>query len=71
MRKLAQPFLWIVLVIAVFPQVAEARIYDPSTGRWMQRDPAGYADGGNLYQFVRSDPVGRQDWDGRLSINCV
>lgn len=71
MRKLAQPFLWIVLVLAVFPQVAQARVYDPSTGRWMQRDPAGYVDGNNLYQFVRSDPVGRQDWDGRLSINCV
>ena len=27
-----------------------ARTYDPRHGRWLQRDPTGYADGPNLYE---------------------
>ena len=44
------------------------RDYSPSLGRWMQQDPAGYVDGGNLYQYVGSspqewvDPLGLQRW---------
>ncbi len=35
-----------------------------ATGRFIPRDPTGsnqYADGMNLYQYVRSDPIGRTD----------
>jgi RHS repeat-associated protein len=32
------------------------RWYDPVTGRWMERDPAGYVDGMLLFQFGRSAP---------------
>ncbi|TWT45051.1 hypothetical protein RAS1_14720 [Phycisphaerae bacterium RAS1] len=48
------------------------RSYSPELGRWMQRDPLGYLDGVNLYEYVRScattatDPMGAQqrDWTG-------
>jgi len=34
-----------------------ARTYSPVLGRWLQRDPLGYVDGLNLYQYVHSNPV--------------
>jgi len=38
------------------------RIYDPLTGRWLQRDPIGYADGASLYAAYfapgTTDPYG-------------
>ncbi|MEM0466090.1 MAG: RHS repeat-associated core domain-containing protein [Candidatus Thermoplasmatota archaeon] len=34
-----------------------ARSYSPSLGRWLQRDPLGYVDGLNLYQYVGSNPM--------------
>lgn len=33
------------------------RYYDPSEGRWITRDPAGYVDGLNLYQYVQGNPL--------------
>ena len=47
-----------------------ARTYDPQHARWLQRDPTGYADGGNLYEAFGSnasrftDPKGCQSEDG-------
>jgi RHS repeat-associated protein len=40
------------------------RYYDPTTGRWTQRDPAG--DGG--YEFDGSDPINRVDPSGEFFI---
>lgn len=33
------------------------RSYDPRTGRFLQQDPAGYADGPNRYVYARNNPV--------------
>ena len=33
------------------------RHYDPVLGKWMERDPIGYADGPNLYEYVTSNPT--------------
>jgi len=33
------------------------RWYDPSIGRWTQRDPAGQQDSGNLYVYVLNSPL--------------
>jgi len=33
------------------------RNFHPTLGRWIERDPPGYVDGMNLYQYVSSDPV--------------
>jgi RHS repeat-associated protein len=32
------------------------RVYRPEWGRWLQRDPLGYAPGWNLYQYVNGTP---------------
>jgi RHS repeat-associated protein len=42
----------------------EFRVYDPSSGRWLSRDPIGEAGGENLYGFVGNDPVNRVDLFG-------
>jgi len=33
------------------------RIYKPDLGRFLQRDPAGYVDGINLYAYVKNNPL--------------
>jgi RHS repeat-associated protein len=40
------------------------RYYDPANGRWVTRDPIGYAGGVNLYGYCGSGPVGFADWLG-------
>ena len=40
------------------------RYYDPSTGRWLTRDPMGYDGGINLYEYVGNDPGNRVDPNG-------
>jgi hypothetical protein len=38
-----------------------ARTYDPSSGRFLQRDPLGYVDGFNLYEYANSNPINMSD----------
>ncbi len=44
------------------------RVLDPESGRWLQRDPIGYAGGSNLYGYVGDvphfgvDPMGLDAW---------
>ncbi|WP_427501458.1 RHS repeat domain-containing protein [Methylomonas sp. MED-D] len=38
-----------------------ARSYDPSLGRFAQRDPAGFADGINPYAYVGNNPISFSD----------
>ena len=33
------------------------RTYSPRLGRWLQRDPLGYVDGVNMYEYVSSEPM--------------
>jgi RHS repeat-associated protein len=42
-----------------------SRYYDADTGRFIQKDPAGMADGPNLYRYARNNPVDFIDPDGR------
>ena len=39
----------------------KARLYSPTLGRFMQTDPAGYADNLNAYAYVGDDPVNNVD----------
>ena len=40
------------------------RYYDPGTGKFINRDPIGYAGGANLYGFCDGNPVNESDPDG-------
>jgi len=44
------------------------RDYSADLGRWMQQDPAGYVDGGSLYQVVVSSPV---SWVDPLGLKTI
>ena len=50
---------------------ARNRNYDPSLGRWINQDPAGYINGANTYQFVMSNPVGKVDPSGRSTASII
>ena len=45
----------------VIERNARNRNYDPTLGRWINQDPAGYINGANTYQFVESNPVNAVD----------
>jgi len=40
------------------------RTYSPTLGRWLERDPAGYVDGMDLYEYVRGGPIAAVDPTG-------
>jgi RHS repeat-associated protein len=45
-------------------QLLTNRYYDPQAGRFVTRDPAGYAGGINLYAYVRNGPLTYSDPSG-------
>jgi hypothetical protein len=49
-----------VLILVSLAQCVQA-FYNPSTGRWLSRDPIGERGGENLYEFVANNPVSRVD----------
>ncbi len=44
--------------------LTENRAYDPYTGRWLSRDPAGEPGGLNLYGYVNDGPINGVDPSG-------
>jgi RHS repeat-associated protein len=44
------------------------RVYDPHAGRWLQRDPAGFVDGMNLYEYVAGRAALATDPTGEVGI---
>jgi RHS repeat-associated protein len=55
-----------VLLDGLVLQYNRARYYDVKNGRWLQRDPAGYVDGANLYESFRSNPTLNVDPSGKF-----
>jgi RHS repeat-associated protein len=47
------------------------RYYDPEIGRWITPDPAGFADGPNLYAYVHNHPLAYMDPDGQFAFFLV
>ncbi len=43
------------------------RVYHPTLGRWLQRDPLGYVDGMSLCEYVGGTPVGATDPSGQYT----
>lgn len=50
-----------------------ARYYKPSIGRFIRRDPIGYADGLNLYAYAKNNPVNLRDPSGKkgCAYQCI
>jgi hypothetical protein len=46
-----------VLLAGLFVGLEAEAFYNPSTGRWISRDPISEAGGMNLYGFVRNTPI--------------
>jgi RHS repeat-associated protein len=49
-------------------QLLGQRYYDPSTGRFLTRDPISYSGGINLYNYVQNNPSNAIDPDGLIGI---
>ena len=47
------------------------RNYHPALGRWISRDPEGFADGMNRYEYVLSPPTGGVDPDGTARLRTI
>ena len=45
------------------------RDLNPTTGTWMEQDPAGYVNGGNQYQSFLSNPISNLDPNGRCCVS--
>jgi len=46
--------------------------YNPETGRWMQKDPIGFAGGDtSLYRYVGNDPVNFVDPSGNIPVPLI
>lgn len=43
-------------------------MYSDVIGRFLQRDPAGFMDGYNLYAYVRNNPMVYTDPDGQIPL---
>ncbi len=50
--------------------LARFRWYDAETGRWATRDPIGYFDGSNLYNYLFSNPLESADPYGLTGSSC-
>jgi hypothetical protein len=54
MTRLQILFAFLTTLLAAAPALA---VYSPELGRFRTRDPAGYVGGGNLYEYVGSQPM--------------
>lgn len=57
-----------MFALAIAPALA---FYNPTTGRWLSRDPIEEEGGVNLYGFVKNDTVGGIDYLGESAIGKV
>ena len=46
------------------------RVYRSDLGRWTRRDPAGYVDGGSLYNYISSRGISGVDPSGLRCVRC-
>jgi hypothetical protein len=59
-------------LLALFCAQATAQaFYNPTTGRWLNRDPLCESGGQNLSALAANDPVSRVDFLGQISVTIV
>jgi RHS repeat-associated protein len=51
--------------------LARARVIDPMTGLFLQRDPEGFVDSVNVYAAMANDPINNRDPTGRGIIEAI
>lgn len=54
-------FQWLLLLLALSTAFSAQAFYNPSTGRWLNRDPIEERGGINLHAYVRNSPVNATD----------
>jgi hypothetical protein len=59
-----------VLLAMLILAPAACAFYNPTTGRWLSRDPIGKTGSANLYEFVGQDAVNRLDLLGLVKKKC-
>lgn len=60
----------VAVMLLSFVPSAFANWFDAETGRWLKRDPAGYVDTPNLYNYVNNMPLTRVDPAGLRAVPC-
>lgn len=61
---------FVSIVLLSITESAHARVFHAGLGRFTTRDPLGYVDGSNLYEYVRSNPVANSDPSGTDCPGC-
>jgi len=63
--------IFLLTALLLVPELGQC-FYNPSTGRWLTRDPIGEAGGFNLYSLVANNPVNENDPVGlcNIKIRC-
>jgi proteasome lid subunit RPN8/RPN11 len=64
MKQMKQHILTLPLLLAWLLTSISSAHYDPTLGRWLNRDPIAEHGGGNLYGFVGNDGVRKIDYLG-------
>ena len=62
---------FVVIAVLTLHAFARARYYHPRLGRFIQRDPIGYVDGVNLYEYTRSNPIAATDPYGNVTFEQI
>jgi hypothetical protein len=69
--QLRHPGFILILAILVLPALPGRCFYNPSTGSWLNRDPAGEGDCHSLFLFVGNDPLSAVDLLGDKRVQVV
>jgi len=66
MHGCRQSLMFVALMLLAILTCAQPSyaMYAPAMGRFMQKDPLGYVDGMNHYQYVKSGPTLYRDYSG-------
>ena len=64
MKTMASPIRLLLLLASLLIAHDASAYYNPSTGRWLSRDPIGERGGHNLYRFVENDAINSLDYLG-------
>jgi hypothetical protein len=70
MKKTSRAVLFLAAMAWLLPHCGQA-LYNPSTGRWLSRDPIQESGGINLYAFLNNAPIFAVDPFGHCGCKCL